>query len=69
MVAPARSTRQTHRPFLSVADVCEALGIARSTFYDWRAKGAIPRTYKLPNGDLRIRVTDFETWLETLEAA
>lgn len=69
MVAPTRPIRQTRRPFLSVADVCETLGIARSTFYDWRAKGAIPRVIKLPNGDLRIRVADFETWLETLEAA
>jgi len=69
MVAPTRTNRQTRSAFLTVADLCAALGIARSTFYDWRAKGAVPRTYKLPNGDLRIRTTDFETWLETLEAA
>ncbi|GAA4209897.1 helix-turn-helix transcriptional regulator [Actinocatenispora rupis] len=69
MVAPTRPARQARRGFLTVAEVCETLDIARSTFYDWRAKGAIPRVIKLPNGDLRIRASDFETWLETLEAA
>lgn len=69
MVAPARPHRQTRSAFLTVADICEALGIARSTFYDWRAKGATPQMIKLPNGDLRIRATDFETWLEGLVTA
>ena len=43
------------RKHLTIADLCEELGIARSTFYDWRAKGRAPRCIKLPKGDLRIR--------------
>ena len=54
---------------LSVAEVCAELGISRSTFYDWRAKGRAPRCFKLPNGELRIRRSDFETWLASLEEA
>jgi predicted DNA-binding transcriptional regulator AlpA len=42
---------------------------ARSTFYDWRAKGRAPRCIKLPNGEIRIRRTDFDTWLDSLEEA
>ncbi|GAA4952837.1 putative DNA-binding transcriptional regulator AlpA [Nonomuraea thailandensis] len=52
---------------MTVADFCTELGIARSTFYDWRAKGRAPRCLKLPNGDLRIRRTDYDRWLTSLE--
>jgi len=51
------------RKHLTISDLCEELGIARSTFYDWRAKGRAPRCIKLPNRDLRIRRTEFERWL------
>ncbi|MGP4099835.1 helix-turn-helix transcriptional regulator [Nonomuraea sp. KM90] len=54
---------------MTVADFCAELGIARSTFYDWRAKGRAPRCLKLPNGDLRIRRTDYDRWLASLEDA
>ena len=52
---------------LTIAELCVELGVARSTFYDWRAKGASPRCMKLPNGEIRIRRTDLESWLTTLE--
>jgi hypothetical protein len=42
------------------------LGISRSTFCDWRAWDA-PRCIKLPNGEIRIRRTDFDNWLDSLE--
>lgn len=60
---PSISTR-TH---LTVIDFCAELGVARSTFYDWRAKGAGPRCIKLPNGELRIRRADADEWLTDLE--
>ncbi|MEO6085713.1 MAG: helix-turn-helix domain-containing protein [Umezawaea sp.] len=52
---------------LTVADVCADLEISRSTFYDWRAKGRGPKCLRLPNGEIRIRSTDYERWLEELE--
>ena len=52
---------------LTLAQLCEELQIARSTFYDWRAKGRAPRCIKLPNGDLRVRRADLERWLASLE--
>ena len=54
---------------LTLAQLCEELQIARSTFYDWRAKGRAPKCIKLPNGDLRVRRTDLERWLAGLEEA
>ncbi len=57
------------RKHLTIADLCEELGIARSTFYDWRAKGRAPRCIKLPNGDLRIRRTELDRWLAEHEDA
>ncbi|MFF4804012.1 helix-turn-helix transcriptional regulator [Streptomyces sp. NPDC001351] len=52
---------------LTLAEICTDLKISRSTFYDWRAKGRAPRCIKLPNGDLRIRRSDYEHWLDDRE--
>lgn len=51
------------RTMLTLAEVCAELQISRSTFYDWRAKGRAPRCVTLPNGKLRIRRADLETWI------
>jgi predicted DNA-binding transcriptional regulator AlpA len=61
--------RKRDRSHLTIAEVCDDLEIARSTFYDWRAKRRAPRCIKLPNGGLRIRRDDYESWLEGLEDA
>ncbi|PSK64869.1 hypothetical protein B0E53_03172 [Micromonospora sp. MH33] len=68
MTTPKRPERGTPRParHLTIADVCDDLGISRSTFYDWRAKRKGPPARKLPNGEIRIERRDYETWLETL---
>jgi excisionase family DNA binding protein len=58
-------TRTVER--LTVAQLCAELGISRSTFYDWRAKGRAPRCIRLPNGEIRIRRTELERWLDTCE--
>ncbi len=55
------------RQLMTVGEVCDELGIARSTFYDWKVKSRIPRCFKLPNGDLRIRRADFDEWFASLE--
>ena len=57
----------TTRTHLTIADVCTELGIARSTFYDWRAAKKAPRCIKLPNGNIRVRRADLERWLKSLE--
>ncbi|MEV6629295.1 helix-turn-helix domain-containing protein [Actinoplanes sp. NPDC051470] len=55
------------RAYLTVAEFCAEMDIARSTFYDWRAKRSAPKCIKLPNGELRIRRTEFERWLDEHE--
>jgi excisionase family DNA binding protein len=57
------------RQHLTLAEVCDELGVARSTFNDWRAKGRAPRCIKLPNGSLRIRRAELDRWLESREEA
>ena len=59
--------KRVERMHLTVRDVCDELGVARSTFYDWRAAHKAPPCLKLPNGDLRIKRNDFDRWLESLE--
>ena len=61
------TTLPVKRGHLTVAEVCAELGVARSTFYDWRAAKKGPRCFKLPNGDLRILRAEFDRWLESLQ--
>jgi predicted DNA-binding transcriptional regulator AlpA len=71
LTAPAtrgdRSNRKPNGRHLTIAALCEELDISRSTFYEWRAKRKAPRCFKLPNGDLRIRRSDYENWISSLE--
>jgi predicted DNA-binding transcriptional regulator AlpA len=52
---------------LTLAEVCDELGVARSTFNDWRAKGRAPKCVKLPNGSLRTRRAELDRWLTSHE--
>lgn len=52
---------------LTVAEVCSELRVSRSTFYEWKAKGRAPRCIKLPNGEIRVRRHDLETWFDSCE--
>ena len=61
------SAHRITRIHMTVAELCAELGVARSTFYDWRAAHKAPPCLKLPNGHLRIKRIDFERWLESLE--
>ncbi len=54
---------------LTIPEVTAELKVSRSTFYYWRQTGKAPRCIKLPNGDIRIRRTDLDAWLSTLEDA
>lgn len=53
--------------YLTLSEFLTELDVAESTFHRWKASGQAPRTYKLPNGKLRIRRTDFETWMASRE--
>lgn len=65
MATPIRTPRDT----LTIAEICDDLGISRRTFYEWRAKRKAPRCITLPNGSLRVRRTEYRRWLEDREEA
>lgn len=60
-------TSNRARNHLTVSEFCQELEISRSTFYDWRAKRRAPKCLKLPNGEIRIRRTELERWLNSCE--
>ena len=64
---PVPTSGRSERAQLTFAQVCDELGVARSTFYDWRAKGKAPRCIKLPNGAIRVRRSELDRWLSALE--
>jgi predicted DNA-binding transcriptional regulator AlpA len=52
---------------LTVDDILQNLSVPRSTWDKWRAKGTAPVALKLPNGQLRIELAEFQAWLGRLE--
>ena len=55
------------RNFLTLAEFLAEMDVPKSSFFRWKALGQAPRTVKLPNGQLRIRRTDFDAWLSARE--
>lgn len=53
--------------WMTVAQVLEDLGVARSTWNRWLVTGKGPRVVRLPNGQLRIKRVWFEAWINDLE--
>ncbi|QGV78522.1 helix-turn-helix transcriptional regulator [Streptomyces ficellus] len=54
---------------LSIPQVIEEIGVPRATFYRWRQLRKGPRAIKLPNGAVRIRRSELDRWIATLEEA
>lgn len=52
---------------LTIQQVCDELSVSRSTFYYWRQLGKGPRCLRLPNGGIRVRRSDLDTWLDGFE--
>ncbi|MCX4549464.1 AlpA family transcriptional regulator [Streptomyces sp. NBC_01500] len=50
---------------LKLPEVLDELGMSRAAFYRMRARKQAPRLIKLPNGQLRIRRQDLDSWLES----
>lgn len=67
MAAPTLPSQRSGDALLKVKEVLEILDIERSTFYDWRAKRRAPRCVKLPNGQLRVRRSVLDAWIEAQE--
>lgn len=54
---------------LTVEDVLHELKIARSTLDAWRRRRKFPAFRRLPNGQLRLKRSELETWLDTCKRA
>ncbi|MFE3825230.1 helix-turn-helix transcriptional regulator [Streptomyces sp. NPDC059092] len=54
---------------LKLPDVLTELDMSRAAFYRLRARGKAPRLFKLPNGQLRVRRSDLDNWLNGCEDA
>jgi predicted DNA-binding transcriptional regulator AlpA len=53
----------TPSTWMSFKDVLAEIAISRSTINKWRSEGRGPSFIRLPNGELRIRRSEFEAWL------
>ncbi|WP_333768752.1 helix-turn-helix transcriptional regulator [Streptomyces sp. IBSBF 2435] len=46
-------------------DVLDEIGMSRSAFYRMRARGKAPKCVRLPNGQIRVRRSDLDSWWAT----
>jgi predicted DNA-binding transcriptional regulator AlpA len=53
--------------YLTLPELLTELDVPKSTFFRWKATGQAPRTFKLPNGSLRIRRRDLDAWISDRE--
>ncbi len=59
---------RVHDELMTVRQVLEELnGVSRRTFYRWRERGVGPPSLTLPNGEIRIRRSEFVAWLRRVE--
>jgi hypothetical protein len=49
---------------LTIEDVLRELKIARSTLDAWRRRRKFPAFRRLPNGQLRLKRSELEMWLD-----
>jgi excisionase family DNA binding protein len=61
--AALQSSAQSSNRLLTLPEVCERLGVSRSTFYDWRQAHKAPTCLILPNTQIRVRESDLEAWV------
>ncbi|WP_328707906.1 helix-turn-helix transcriptional regulator [Streptomyces mesophilus] len=54
---------------LTIPEVIAEIGVPRATFYRWRQCRKGPKSIKLPNGAVRIRRSELNRWLTSLEEA
>ncbi|MGW1072321.1 helix-turn-helix transcriptional regulator [Streptomyces sp. NPDC002537] len=57
----------TRTPALTLPEVLEEIRMSRAAFYRMRARGKAPKILKLPNGQLRVRRADLDTWFAACE--
>lgn len=62
---PALNDAKRH---LALLDIADDLGVSLSTVQTWCARRwpHFPRCSRLPNGRIRVRIDDYEEWLESL---
>jgi predicted DNA-binding transcriptional regulator AlpA len=68
MTRPTTATTTASDELLTVKEVIAELRIPRSTWYQWRQTRKAPTAFKLPNGEVRIRRSVLNHWLEGLES-
>jgi predicted DNA-binding transcriptional regulator AlpA len=52
----------------SILDFCHRWGIARSTFYEWKAEGRAPRVLRIGTKRRVITAADEAAWVAAREA-
>jgi excisionase family DNA binding protein len=50
--------------YISLQGFAELLGVPYETVRKWRARGELPHTIVLPNGQIRMSLADVDLWLE-----
>ena len=67
-VPAPREKQKGFRPgtLIRLGEVCEVIGVCRTTIYRWMADGTFPTAVRLSKHAVRWRVDDVEQWKNSL---
>jgi len=57
----------TQQQTLTLPELLKEIRMSRAAFYRMRARGQSPKLIKLPNGQIRCRRADLDSWMSSLE--
>src|SRR5690606_27544961 len=65
---PEEKRNGAFRPgsLIRISEVCELIGVSRTTIYRWMTEGEFPQPVRLSKYAVRWRIDDVESWRDTL---
>ena len=64
---PTNASPVSTRALIRLSDLCESLGVSRSTIYRWVAEDELPAPVRIGARALRWRSEDIEQWKSSLQ--
>ena len=64
---PTNASPVSARTLIRLSDLCESLGVSRSTIYRWASEGEFPAPVRIGERAVRWRSEDIEQWKSSLQ--
>ena len=66
-IEPSNASPVSTRTLIRLSDLCESLGVSRSTIYRWVSENEFPAPVRIGERAVRWRSEDIELWKNSLQ--